>query len=669
MPAPGSQLAEYLTGGHFAFLLGLEPSELIHDNVDAVTEQSLRKFWRDHGQDQPSHWSEVPAVPVAMVPAYLGERRPTQDEVAEDPDSRGGDDPHDVVRRWKDEQAERFRKRKAERDERQAATMALQSHGVNPFGEHTPQEVQRVLVDASLADLSAAIVRGWLDLNTLARAAGRRAELTITSAKLVTFGVPLALIATMRAADNAARAEAARALDEARQIDLNAARMAAKRAEAEAEAEVGLERVHKSVITDPSCYRRMPEIPTLLGNGVLHGDTSAYLVGAPGVAKSTVAIGVAVAAALRIERYLGMRVEPGITLYLAGEGAGSFGERLAAAAIALGWSEGDPLAAMAGRLIIVPDRLDLSTDTATAVLEALVREHRPSLIICDTFAQFRGADADENSAADMGRVIANITKIRQAGGGATWLSLHHPTGATVTKYTGAAPPVIKPRGSTALIGEADTVLYLHADSDNNRVLWVEKSRHGRDHYAAAFGKLETRSIPPDLLPARSDGTLRSGVCMVAVDLLDIATAAPQSPTVRRAAALQPLLLSEVCAAILKNKPLSASLSNTAGKVVVRRVAEGIEGRVPATEVMRQAEALCAAGVLTTAAFQALPHDRRGSAQVTGDYLRPADVYPGAAAASITSDHWEADAVPALRHLGIETAAASLAVADPGGVAR
>ena len=118
----------------------------------------------------------------------------------------------------------------------------------------------------------------------------------------------------------------------------------------------------------------------------------------------------------------------------------------------------------AGHFVI--EAVPLMDDTATT---AFIREVKqavpnPALIVFDTLARCM-VGGDENSARDMGLVIANADRVRQATG-ATVILVHHTTKGTVDVE----------RGSGALRGACDTMLRVVGDDRDDLILRCEKQK-------------------------------------------------------------------------------------------------------------------------------------------------------------------------------------------------
>ena len=201
------------------------------------------------------------------------------------------------------------------------------------------------------------------------------------------------------------------------------------------------------------------EPPPYLIDGVLVASSLNCIWGKPEVGKSFLALDWAMSVATG-QSWLGKSVlVPGPVIYCVAEGARAFGKRLRA------WKdhrnvEGDSLV----RWLEVPVPL-MDYPSVALFLEGATRvcEPPPVLIVFDTLSRCFG-DGDENSAADMGHLVANLDTIRDATDAAVLL-LHHPNKSGDSE-----------RGSTVLGGAADGVFQLQREAPYARVLTSEKAK-------------------------------------------------------------------------------------------------------------------------------------------------------------------------------------------------
>lgn len=199
--------------------------------------------------------------------------------------------------------------------------------------------------------------------------------------------------------------------------------------------------------------------------GVVGPGELIVVYGAPKSGKTFLAtdIGLRVATGML---WFGHRVKPGLVLYIAAE-MGKRAERRVKAWIDehLGDAADAPAFALVPKVVNLLD--ELAVERLVATIETLIAKHgKPVLLIIDTLARSM-AGGDENSAQDMGRVVAVADRLRDHFDTATVL-VHH-AGKDVTKGG---------RGSSALLGAADTYILVESDKAGNHVATVEWSRDG-----------------------------------------------------------------------------------------------------------------------------------------------------------------------------------------------
>lgn len=190
--------------------------------------------------------------------------------------------------------------------------------------------------------------------------------------------------------------------------------------------------------------------------GLLDHGSMSVLFGASNSGKTFIAVSIAWAVALD-ETWHGMPMRGGIVVYVAAENCNSVATRIRACM--LHYQVEDP------PLYLVPAYVDLHSEHGSVgdlighIRRISDTEGEVVLVVIDTLARTMGA-GDENTARDMGALVANVDKLR-AETGAHVMVIHH-TGKEATN--GA-------RGSSALRAATDTELEV-----TDFVLSVKKQR-------------------------------------------------------------------------------------------------------------------------------------------------------------------------------------------------
>lgn len=248
--------------------------------------------------------------------------------------------------------------------------------------------------------------------------------------------------------------------------------------------------------------------PEFLVEDLLVRDTLAVLYGKPGSRKTFLALDWALCVSSG-SWWKGCEVgEPGSVLYVAAEGVAGLGRRVRS------WSEANRVGVESlGAISWFPQSVSLLGLDQVVLVEELAAEVRFDLIVVDTLARCM-VGGDENSALDMGRAVYALDRIRRASG-ACVLAVHHDT-----KDGGT------PRGSSALIGAADTIVHTLAEGDRTTVS-IEKQKDSEAApdlalYAVPSGESITlervpqtttdpRTVVVETLAALRDVEGRSGV--------------------------------------------------------------------------------------------------------------------------------------------------------------
>ncbi len=194
----------------------------------------------------------------------------------------------------------------------------------------------------------------------------------------------------------------------------------------------------RSALLDSDGLDGIP-VPEPLIDGLLFRDSLAWLHGKPGHAKSLLALdwGCCIAAGLG---WLGRPVTAGPVLYVIAEGAAGLPARVRA------WED---QAGQKAAVMFLPVAVQMLGADADAVA-ALAAELGCALVVIDTQARVT-VGAEENSSADMGRLVVAAERIRRAGR-ACVLFVHHEPRAGDNL-----------RGSTALEGAATSIMRVVKD--------------------------------------------------------------------------------------------------------------------------------------------------------------------------------------------------------------
>ena len=205
--------------------------------------------------------------------------------------------------------------------------------------------------------------------------------------------------------------------------------------------------VLRALLVDSAGLDSIPP-PEPVIDGVLFCDSLAWLHGKPGHGKSFVALDWAGSVATGRPWHGHSVFRSGGVVYLVAEGVTGIRQRVRA------WeaSAGTPMAGVK----FLPVAVQLLSPVDRGAFVALVSELTPALVVIDTQARVT-VGADENSAQDMGRLVAAADALREATG-ACVLLVHHEARSGDTL-----------RGSTALEGAAHTLIRAHKDGPTVRI--------------------------------------------------------------------------------------------------------------------------------------------------------------------------------------------------------
>lgn len=218
------------------------------------------------------------------------------------------------------------------------------------------------------------------------------------------------------------------------------------------EAERRRDALRSRIVTGPALLN-IPA-PDPLVSGLLFRETTAMLVGEPKSGKSFLAVDLAASVIFGREwQGLPTHGKGRPVLYLAGEGRRGIMRRFGA------WCDyhGRSLDELTNHLHVMTGGGSLHLDENRAPLVAEAADIAPALIVVDTLAR-HARGAEENSARDMGQLIATLDDLAAATGALVFV-VHH-TGKNAAN--GA-------RGSSALLGAVDTELTLHGSPPQGTV--------------------------------------------------------------------------------------------------------------------------------------------------------------------------------------------------------
>jgi hypothetical protein len=210
----------------------------------------------------------------------------------------------------------------------------------------------------------------------------------------------------------------------------------------EAEPRSGMVDAIRARLLDVAGVRAL-EPPEPLVKGLLSKDSLASLYGPSGIGKSFLGLDLALSVATGTPLF-GIPVEAGPVLYVVAEGASGMGRRVDAWCGLHGVYDPE----QHHPLWWVRGAINVGQDAWAAALGEVAAEVGAVLVVIDTLARCT-VGIEENSAKEMGLVVANLDCIRRATG-ACVLVIHH---------TGVADQS-RARGSSALRGALDTELEL-----------------------------------------------------------------------------------------------------------------------------------------------------------------------------------------------------------------
>jgi hypothetical protein len=255
-----------------------------------------------------------------------------------------------------------------------------------------------------------------------------------------------------------------------------------KLAEQIAAADRSLARLEASMYVGPGVLT-IPR-PEYLIADLLDMNSLAIMYGPSGSFKSFLALDMYLRVTAGLS-WQGNPVHQGRGLYIAAEGTGDIGERVAA------WKSQYRTANIDDAMFLATP-VNLFDAAAVDALRTIVRRERPVFIVIDTLARSMSG-GDENSAKDASIVIEAADSLKTASG-ACVLLVHH-SGYDATHA----------RGSTAFRGACDTELSVKKTDDGLIVLRAAKQKTRRDG-DTWFLKAESRETSLVIVKATSKPT-------------------------------------------------------------------------------------------------------------------------------------------------------------------
>ena len=222
----------------------------------------------------------------------------------------------------------------------------------------------------------------------------------------------------------------------------------------------------RAALVDSAGLDSLPD-PEPLIDGVLFRDSLAWLYGKPGHGKSFVALDWAGCVGGGIPWH-GREVIAGPVLYIVAEGVAGLRQRVRA------WEKAANIT-MHG-VVFLPLAVQLPNLADLTALIDLTAELKPALVVIDTQARTT-VGADENSAKDMGRIVAALDEIRGVSRACVLLVHHEARGGDNI------------RGSTALEGAADTTVRVTKDGP------IVRLDNTKQKNAAEFPPILLRLVP------------------------------------------------------------------------------------------------------------------------------------------------------------------------------
>lgn len=224
--------------------------------------------------------------------------------------------------------------------------------------------------------------------------------------------------------------------------------------------------------------------PVWIVKDMIEADSLSEFFGPPGVGKSFAAIDLACCVASGLDFHSKEIHNPGLVLYIAGEGKNGLKRRIAC------WKKYRKVEDLRGKLFISKTSISLIDPTFRNFLASAISQlpEKPALIVIDTWA--RNLGGDENSSSDTSQAVQTVDNLR---GKSTCIIVHH---------SGKQNPNVA-RGSSALKGALDTE---YVFTQNGKVITMQniKIKDGKTPEDMNFELVDVELLP-ESEPGASDG--------------------------------------------------------------------------------------------------------------------------------------------------------------------
>lgn len=307
-------------------------------------------------------------------------------------------------------------------------------------------------------------------------------------------------------------------------------------------------------------WRHMPPVPSLI-EGLIDQKSLVFIAGEPGSGKSFVSLDMC-GSLVTGQSWQGYKVTKSRVGYVVGEGWNGFVRR------AVAWEQVHATAAFLGSdedaaFQFVSEPTPTSDTSLWAEMVTWILARQLDVIVFDTWARI-ATTVDENSATEVSSVLRIFAKLQEL------------TGVTVIVIHHVARDSSHMRGSTALEGAADTILFV-SKAKNSDTVFVRTDKQ-KNHEAADDIELMLKKHEDSAVIASSDGEVRS--------TFDPFTVAPP----------EPVTLDEQVQALLD----TARILSPNGELGVSR--SQLESQVPMSKLSRTPLTAAAKARIVTAAL-------------------------------------------------------------------